>query len=303
MNRFLEKIPIVDAHHHLWDLDRNYYPWLSERANKHFFLGPYDALKRNYLPPDYRRDAVRHNVVATVHVEAEWDRGDQVGETQWLDAIADEHGMPNAFVGHAWFDDPNVERVLEAQAAHPRMRGIRSKPAPPGQDPSDVDEARGAMSDPKWRRGFALLAKYGLSWDLRVPLAQLADAAELVGHYPNIPVVLNHTGFPWDRSAQGLAAWRAAMRVIAAREHVYLKLSELGLKNAAWNYDDNRRIVREAIEIFGVTRCMFASNFPVAGLRIDFDALFSAYKRMVADFSQSEQMALFHDNAQRFYRL
>ena len=93
------------------------------------------------------------------------------------------------------------------------------------------------------------------------------------------------------------------MRTIAARAQVHLKLSELGLKDAAWDYQDNRRIVLEAIEIFGVDRCMFASNFPVAGLRIDFDALFDAYKRMVADFSESEQLALFHDNARRFYRL
>jgi predicted TIM-barrel fold metal-dependent hydrolase len=183
MNSFLENIPIVDAHHHLWDLNRNDYPWLSDRSNKHFFLGPYEGLKSNYLPPDYRRDAAHHNVVATVHVEAEWDRDDQVGETRWLDAIADQHGMPDAFVGHAWFDDPNVERVLEAHAAHSRVRGIRSKPARPGQDPHDVDEARGAMSDAQWRCGFALLAKYDLSWDLRVPLTQLPEAAALVGPY------------------------------------------------------------------------------------------------------------------------
>ena len=59
----------------------------------------------------------------------------------------------------------------------------------------------------------------------------------------------------------------------------------------------------EAIELFGVARCMFASNFPVAGLRIGFDALYTAYKSMVADFTESEQLALFHDNARRFYRI
>ncbi len=75
---------IVDAHHHLWNLDRNYYPWLSDRPEEHFFLGDYGALKKNYLPDDYRRDAAGFDVVATVHCEAEWDREDQVGETRWL---------------------------------------------------------------------------------------------------------------------------------------------------------------------------------------------------------------------------
>ncbi len=303
MDRFLQDIPIVDAHHHLWDLARNHYPWLSDRMNPDFFLGDYAALRRNYLPADYRRDAASHNVVATVHVEAEWDRADQVGETRWLSGVADVHGMPHALVAHAWFDDSRVEAVLEAQAGFARVRGIRSKPARPGQDPHGADEARGAMSDPAWRRGFALLRRYDLSWDLRVPLAQLPEAAVLAGDFPDIPVVLNHTGFPWDRSDTGLAAWRRAMRLAAQRPNVCVKLSELGLRDAPWDYEQNRRIVLEAIEIFGVQRCMFASNFPVAGLRIGFDALFTAYKRMVADFGRDEQLALFRDNAARFYRI
>ena len=88
-----------------------------------------------------------------------------------------------------------------------------------------------------------------------------------------------------------------------ARPNVCLKLSELGLADRAWDYEQNRRIVLEAIDIFGVSRYMFASNFPVSGLRIGFDALYRAYKAMVADFGEREQLALFHDNAKRFYRL
>ena len=102
-------LAIVDSHHHLWDLESNYYPWLSDHPEPHFFLGDYSALKRQYLPQDYRRDAEGFRIVKTVHVEAEWDRADQVGETQWLTRIAAEHGMPNAIVGHVWLDDPAVD--------------------------------------------------------------------------------------------------------------------------------------------------------------------------------------------------
>ena len=77
-----ERIKLIDAHHHLWDLDRHYYPWLSDEPLPHFFMGNYDALKQNFLPDDYRREARGHDVLKTVHVEAEWDRTDQVGETR-----------------------------------------------------------------------------------------------------------------------------------------------------------------------------------------------------------------------------
>ena len=69
---------------------------------KSFFLGDYTKLKKNYLPQDYLRDASNYDILATVHVEAEWDRNDQVGETKWLQEINKQFGMPNAIIGHVW---------------------------------------------------------------------------------------------------------------------------------------------------------------------------------------------------------
>jgi predicted TIM-barrel fold metal-dependent hydrolase len=302
LNEFLQNIPVVDAHHHLWDLGASTYPWLGERPNTGFFLGDYSALRKNYLPADYRRDSLGHNVKLSVHIEAEWHRDGQIDETRWVNQMADETGTPGAIVAHAWFDDDNVEGILERQASFPRVRGIRSKPARPGQDSGGDDEARGAMSNPAWRRGFALLSKYDLSWDLRVPLEQLEEAARLAGDFPETAIVLNHAGFPWDRSEEGLAWWRKSMALLAERPNVMVKLSEFGLRNAPWDFDSNRAIVLEAIDLFGADRCMFASNFPVAGLRIGYTELYNAYKRMVADFSEAEQLMLFHNCAVRFYK-
>jgi predicted TIM-barrel fold metal-dependent hydrolase len=94
-----DAVTLIDAHHHIWDLNRNYYPWLADHPETHFFLGSYDALQRNYLPDDYRRDAAAHNVLATVHVEAEWDRNNQVGETRWLSEVASQHGFLTMVTG------------------------------------------------------------------------------------------------------------------------------------------------------------------------------------------------------------
>lgn len=300
-----QSLPVVDAHHHLWQLSGGalYYPWLQDLEPHEFFLGDYAALKRDYLPPDYRRDAAGHEVVKTVHVEAECSRDQQVDETKWLTELNARYGMPSAIVAHAWFHTPNAEEVLTRQSEFALVRGIRSKPVTSRRPGESVAGAPGSMQDPAWLAGFRLLRKFGLSWDLRVPTWHLEEAAQVVRAHPDIPAVLNHTGFPWDRSAAGLALWRRGMQALANCEHVFCKLSCLCLPAAPWDYEANRRVVLEAIAIFGIERCMFASNFPVDGLRVSYDRMFTDFKRMTAQFSPGERRALFHDNAARFYRL
>lgn len=296
---------IVDAHHHLWDLDLNYYPWLSDTPEEHFFLGNYDALKQNFMPDDYRAETKGYDVVATVHVDAEWDRDNQVGETTWLHDVAAEHDMPDAVVGHVWLAKPNCEEVLAGHSKHPMFRGIRSKPIT-SLSPETAAETKGrpgSMQDPDWLAGYALLGKYNLTYDLRVPHWHLPEAAEAVAKFPETPVVLNHTGFPWDRSAEGLAAWRANMKIIADVPHVSLKISEHGVKHAPWDDDDNRRVIREAIEIFGFDRCMFASNLPVCRLRAGFSTVVECVTSAVADATTEEREKLFSKNAAAFYRI
>jgi len=300
-----DELPIVDAHHHLWDLEGGplAYPWLQDPTPHAFFLGDYAALKHSYLPTDYRRDAAHHRIVKTVHVEAECARDQQVEETRWLTEINAKHGMPNAIVAHAWFHTPDAEEILARQAEYPLVRGIRSKPVT-ASEPNDArTSGPGSMQDLNWLAGYRLLAKFGFSWDLRVPTWHLEEAATVVRANPDIPVVLNHTGFPWDRSAEGLALWRRGMRALAESPHCLCKLSCLCLRAGAWDYEDNRRIVLETIELFGIERCMFASNFPVDGLRVSFAQMFDDFKRMTEGLSSAERLMLFHDNATRFYRL
>lgn len=298
-----EPLALVDAHHHLWDLKAHRYPWLQDAVEPGFFLGDYADLRRDYLPADYRADTRRHRVVATVHVEAERARDDQVGETAWLHRLHAQHGLPNAVVAHAWFHTPDAEEVIAAQAAWPLVRGIRSKPVTAATPEAPRPRGAGSMHDAQWLRGFALLEQHGLSWDLRVPYWHLAEAAEVARQFPNTPIVLNHTGFPWDRSAEGLAAWRSAMATLARQPNVHVKVSELGLRDAAWTVEGNRGVVRETIAIFGIERCMFASNFPVARLRIGYDALVDAMQQILADLTPLQRDAFFRRNALAFYRI
>jgi len=297
-----DDLPIVDAHHHLWDLHGTLrYPWLE--SGEHAWLGDYSRLRRDYLPPEYRRDTALHNVIATVHVEAECDRSQQLAETEWLTRIAAEHGMPAAIVAHAWVDEPNSEEILAGHCKFPLVRGIRTKPVIADGPNGSVRGQKRSLQDPQWRAGLGLLTRYNLSWDLRVPWYHLEEAAEVCREHPDLRVVLNHTGYPLDRSPEALAVWRRGMQALAACPNVWCKISGLTVQGKPWTLELNGPIIRDTLAIFGVDRCMFASNYPVDGVKASWDWIYCCFKQATADLPDADRRRLFAGNAAAFYRI
>ncbi len=299
----LDPLPIVDAHAHFWDLRARYYPWLCDPELIPFRYGDYSPIRRTYLPPDYRKDAKDFRIVGLVHVEAEHDPADPLGETRWLTELAERTGLPSACVCQAWLDRTDVAEILAAQARFPLVRGIRHKPSA-ASDPRDARRgAPGSMDDPLWRRGYAMLARHRMSFDLQTPYWHLDAAADLAADFPETPIIINHAGLPADRSEEGLRAWRKALEGMAVHTNVALKISGIGIPGRPWTVSDNRVIVREAIAIFGTGRCFFASNFPVDSLAAEFATIFSGFREITAALTQQDIARLFHDNAVRIYRL
>jgi predicted TIM-barrel fold metal-dependent hydrolase len=294
---------VIDAHHHFWDLDRNYLPWLKDEPPIKFRYGDYSALKRNYLPADYRRDNGKFEVVGSVFVETEWDPKDPAGEVRWVEGINREHGLPTVMVAQAWLDRSDVAGVLHAHGQSPIVRGIRHKPKA-APNPSAVElRAPGSMGDETFRRGYALLAPNGLSYDLQTPWWHLPEARALADAFPDTQIILNHTGLPADRSPEGLDGWRTAMKTLAGARNVAVKISGLGQAGRPWSADDNRAIVLDTIDIFGVERAMFASNFPVDSLVGSFETIFSGFSDITSGFPEADRAKLFRDNARRIYRM
>ena len=293
---------ILDAHQHFWDLSANYLPWLADKP-VNFRYGNYDAIKRNYMPEDLRADAAEFELVGSVFIETEWNPEDPEGEVAWVAGVRDASGLPSVMVAQAWLDRADAPDVLAAHGRTSFVRGIRHKPKAAAAPTDVVKGAPGSMGDPAWRRGYALLAPNGLSFDLQTPWWHLAEAADLVQAFPETQLILNHTGLPSDRSEEGLAGWREAMRTLANNSNAAVKISGLGQPGQRWSADANRGVVRDTIDIFGIDRCMFASNFPVDSLVGDYRTIFSGFAEIVSDLSAAEQEKLFVGNAARIYRI
>jgi predicted TIM-barrel fold metal-dependent hydrolase len=295
-------IPFVDAHIHLWDLDRLRYPWLTPPFSDDGPNGSVEPIASTYLPAHYRADAAAWNVVGAVHIDAGAMAVDALAETEWLEGLADNEGLPTAIVAFAALDDPDVETLLAAHAAHPRVRGIRHiinwHP-----DPRRTYTPRDVTGDAAWQSGFGLLAKHGLSFDLQCYPGQMQGLAALIARHPETPVILNHAGMPVDTDAAGVATWRAGMKTLAALPHVAVKLSGFGFIHRTWTPEQIRPYILDAIDIFGPDRCLFASDTPTDKLFGSFDRHMDAYHAIVADFPEDQRRALFGRNADRIYRL
>ena len=310
--------PICDPHHHL-----------RERPNDRYFLEEF-----------IQDTGIGHSIVATVCVENRaMYRKDgpaymkPVGETEFFDSVAAQAAtkpkpstaVAAGIVGHADLSlGEAVSEVLEAhlRASPSRFRGIRHSTTWDESETIRSDARRGLLADSAFRRGFARLQRYGLSFDAWLYHPQLPELVELARAFPNVTIVLDHIGGPLGvgpykgKREEVFRVWSKGIEDLSTCPNVAVKLGGFGSTRSG--YDWHERAVQPAsaelantmapyfdfcIEKFGVHRCMFESNFPVNKASYSYVAIWNAFKRISQSFSAAERKALFHDTAMHVYRL
>src|SRR5262245_30400333 len=157
--------PAIDTHHHIWF--RKDVSWLADPPIPRMF-GDYFGIRRDYPAEEFIHDVEPQGVMKSVHVTANWGLARALDETRWLQSVADKHGFPQGIVCQADLADPDIETNLKAQKQFPNLRGVRQMLY------WDSDPVRQSVprpdycNDPAFRRGFALLEKYDLSFELQV---------------------------------------------------------------------------------------------------------------------------------------
>ena len=294
----------VDAHHHLWDLQRVHYPWLMAHGVRRFFGDP-APIQRNYLLQDLLSESQQWVPAKTVHVQVGAADDQALAETHWLREVGDlDRGgtRPDALVAYVDLSQPNCGEQISLHRQVSRVRGVRQIV---GRHPEeDRQTGSGALlGNRAWRECLAELAAQGLSFDLQLVSSQYESAWEIFSAIPKLPVALCHLGSPWDQSPAGLAHWSQWMSRFAELPQVYCKVSGLGMFRADWKPDDVQPLVESVIEWFGPQRVMLGSNFPVDRLYGSYDRIWTAYQQITSALSAEDQRAVFAGTAERFYRI
>ncbi|MDC0624591.1 amidohydrolase family protein [Alphaproteobacteria bacterium] len=302
----MDNIKIVDAHHHLWDLNNadTKYSWLMVTEGEAFF-GDYAAIRKSYLIEDYLEDAKNQNIIKSVHVQAEHDDDKPVNETAWLQNLADTHSskLPSAIVAFADFSKNNVSEILDAHQEYKNTRGIRQILSYNKDEPKYSHATEDFMKDSSWVENFKHIRNRNLSFDIQIYKHQMEDAVNLANKYNDVLFILNHTGEPCYQSKEYIESWEQNMTKLAKCKNVVAKISGLGMFDPNWTIDSTRIFVEKTIQTFGIERCMFASNFPVDKIFNSFDTYWSSFKEITKNYSENDKQLLFSSNAEKYYRI
>ena len=282
---------LIDAHHHLWDLDRRPQSWLDDPALA--------SISRTFTSGDLRSTATRpiagRHLHGTVAVQCMPD----VPETEDLLALAEQEPLIEAVVGWADLTSPAIGEVLDRLLAGPGGAYLRSlRHLVQGEtDP-------GWLQRPDVERGLAVAGDRGLSYDVLVRSHQLDQAVNVAERFPELPQVLNHAGKP-NIAGHELADWRRQVQRLAAHEQVVCKLSGLITEadHDSWTTADIRPVWDVLITAFGPDRLMFGSDWPVANLAGGWNRWAAAVDELLTDCSQNEIHAVLAGTATAFYRL
>lgn len=278
--------PIVDAHHHLWDLAVRDQMWITDA---------FAPIRRSFGAEELEALAVGSGITATVLVQALPD----TAETEELLDLAAGNPLIAGVVG--WVDvgaadvDEQLDRLLK-RTSGTWLVGVRSLVQ---SEPDPAWLLRPAVLD-----GLRAVARRGLAFDLLVRADQLPSAAAAAREVPGGRFVLDHLAKP-DIARRAWEPWAADLAALATCPNVSAKLSGLVTEAdwSSWGIEDLRPYADHAVEVFGPDRVLFGSDWPVCTLAAPYTAVVDTAAALVDGLDAAERAAVLGGNATTFYDL
>lgn len=279
---------LLDAHVHLWEIDRFEYEWLES----------FPRLKQPHRLDDFSDATTDVHIDDLVFVECTESFDDQVArnEVQWVQSLAEEDDRVRGIVAHASLEKGAASREhLDWLVEQPRVKGVRRILQ---HDPAEF------MLRSEFVEGVRLLSDYDFSFDVTVTASQLGAVIELVDRCPEVHFVLDHLGKPAIQDGR-LDPWRTQLERLAEREHVACKLSGVLTEAAldAWTPEDVTPFIEHALECFGPERLLYGGDWPVLRLAADYSTWVDLVTTSIRSCSESERRQILRETAERVYDL
>lgn len=289
---------IIDTHQHLWDLSQLTLPWLKSAP---------EVLRKNYGPKEYAEATHGLNIRA-VYMEVDVATSDHDKEAEYVIGLSRSGKGPTiAAVIGGRPASADFEAYLKRHLEGGYVKGVR-------QVLHGEETPRGTCLKDDFVRGVRTLGKHQLMFDLCMRPTELQDAKKLTELCPDTQFVLDHCGnadvkafnpsLSREKADHQPDDWRRDIDAIAGRPNVICKISGIvASAPSGWKTEHLASIVNHCLDAFGPERVVFGGDWPVCLLGSPLRQWVDALREIVASRSDEQRAKLWHQNAQRIYRL
>ena len=277
-----DQIPVIDSHHHFWEIDRFDYSWMPEGSPLATDYGPED------LSPLRTKAGIDYAV--TVQAVASPD------EARWLLELADAHEFIAGVVGWVDLTDPEVGYTLDELQRSDYCVGVRHI--------WESEEDPGWIVNSGAVNGLKELARRGIPFDFLAKPPNLPFIPQVMDQVPDLRGVVDHIAKPLIAD-HVVEPWLTDLRKVASINGIHCKVSGMITEadHQNWSVDDLRPYVHHVLGMFGADRLMFGSDWPVCTLAGSYRQVIDAAREILGSLSSAEKADVFGGTAAHFYGL
>lgn len=278
----MSNVPVVDSHHHFWEIERFDYSWMPDGSTLATDYGP------EHLEPLINPAGVDYTV--TVQAVSSPD------EARWLLELADQNDFIAGVVGWVDLTDPEVGYTLDELQRSTYFKGVRH-----------IWEGE---SDPGWIvnsgaiEGLKELVRRGLTFDFLAKPPNLPFIPRVMDMVPDLRAVVDHIAKPLIAD-HVVEPWLTDMRKVASINGIHCKISGMVTEadHQNWTPDDLRPYVHHVLGMYGSDRLMFGTDWPVSTLAAEYKTVTDTTREILTSLSPAATDDIFGGTAARFYRL
>lgn len=277
---------VIDAHQHVWDLERAEYSWLTPEAG---------VLHRTIEMAEVLPEFAAAGVTGSVLVQS----ADNDDDTDHMFEVAAREPVVLGVVGYVPLHEPSraAERLAELRL-RPGFCGVRNlihdRTDPHWLRRPDVDESLG------------LLAAAGVPFDVVGVLPEHLEAVLAISErHPDLDMVLDHLNKP-PIGTDEWEPWATLIARVAENPRVHGKVSGLYAATgnpADWTVETVRPVFDHALAVFGPDRLMYGGDWPVSLIAGGYTQVWHGLSELLADLTDAERAGILAGTARRFYTL
>lgn len=277
---------VIDAHQHVWDLDRADYPWLGPEAG-----ALYRSISMDEVLPEY----AAAGVVGSVLVQS----ADNDADTEYMLEVARRTPEVRGVVGYVPLHQPERAAVrLDELQREPLFCGVRNL----------IHD----RSDPRWLlrddvgETLGLLEAAGVPFDVVGVLPEHLEAVVVIAErHPRLRMVLDHLNKP-PLDASDRDPWWPLIARAAESPNVFGKVSGL-YSNVGdpgeWTVQGIRPAFEHALDVFGPHRLLYGGDWPISTIAGGYARVFEGIGELLAGLCPDDRARILAGTAGEFYDL